>query len=337
MQTIWFILLAFLITGYVLLDGFDLGAGIIHLITARNPEERRQILASIGPVWDGNEVWLIAAGGTLFFAFPTLYASSFAGFYLPLMIVLWLLILRGIAIEFRNHVASPVWTPLWDAVFSVSSALLAIFFGAALGNVIRGVPLDSQQEFFLPLWTDFRLRGEVGILDPYTILAGLTAAAALTMHGALWVSLKTSGNLSVRATSMARRAAIPTAVLIGALTVFSFQIQPQIAANFTSHPWGLIFPAAAVFGLAGAWFFTQLRAFLASCLFLAGLLASAAFGIYPYVLPSSDNPAAGLTIHNSAAAQSGLTIGLYWWIPGMLLATAYTVFVYRRFTGKVAA
>src|SRR5881398_1056903 len=138
MGTIWFWLVAIMITIYVLLDGFDLGSGAIHLLVAKTDEERRQVLATIGPVWDGNEVWLIAAGGTLYFAFPTLYAASFSGFYLPLMIVLWLLMLRGIAIEFRSHVDSPAWTPVWDVVFSLSSLLLVVFYGAALGNVMRG-------------------------------------------------------------------------------------------------------------------------------------------------------------------------------------------------------
>src|SRR6184192_235088 len=170
MGTVWFCLVAIMIAVYVLLDGFDLGAGAIHLLAAKTDEERRQVLATIGPVWDGNEVWLIAAGGTLYFAFPTLYASAFSGFYLPLMIVLWLLILRGISIEFRNHVESLVWHPLWDAAFAGSSGLLAIFFGAALGNVVRGVPLDRAGDFFLPLWTDFSAGKDVGILDWYTVL-----------------------------------------------------------------------------------------------------------------------------------------------------------------------
>src|SRR5450759_490636 len=161
MATVWFCLLGFMFAIYVVLDGFDLGAGAVAFLVARTPEERGQVIRSIGPVWDGNEVWLVAASGTLYFAFPTLYAASFSGFYLPLMFVLWLLILRGIAIEFRNHIDSPVWTQLWDVVFSGSSALLAVFLGAAIGNVVRGVPLDRNAEFFLPLW------GETGILDPY--------------------------------------------------------------------------------------------------------------------------------------------------------------------------
>ena len=156
METLWFCLVALMLALYVVFDGFDLGAGIVHLFVGRTGDERRAVLRSIGPVWDGNEVWLLAAGGTLYFAFPALYATGFSGFYLPLMIVLWLLILRGCSIEFRNHIDNEAWRPFWDVVFAVSSSLLAIFFGAALGNVIRGVPYDESGRFFEPLWTDFR-------------------------------------------------------------------------------------------------------------------------------------------------------------------------------------
>src|SRR5437867_3241651 len=182
MGTLWFCLVALMIAIYVLLDGFDLGAGAIHLFVAKTDEERRQVLASIGPVWDGNEVWLLAAGGTLYFAFPSLYASGFSGFYLPLMIVLWLLILRGTSIEFRNHIHSPVWDPLWDSLFCSSSLLLCVFFGAALGNVVRGVPLDASGYFFEPLWTIFHLGDERGLLVCYWFLVGLLAFAALVFH-----------------------------------------------------------------------------------------------------------------------------------------------------------
>src|SRR5579883_2265736 len=184
MPTIWYCLVAFMIALYVLLDGFDLGAGIVHLGVARTDAERRAVIGSIAPVWDGNEVWLIAGGGTLFFAFPVLYASSFSGFYLPLMIVLWLLIVRGISIEFRSMVAAPVWSPFWDWTFCLSSILLAVFFGAALGNVVRGVPLNAQGYFFEPLWTNFAFGQNAGILDWYTILTGLAAYFALAIHGA---------------------------------------------------------------------------------------------------------------------------------------------------------
>src|SRR5271168_3968831 len=173
MATIWFCLVAIMIAGYVVLDGFDIGVGILHLYLARTDDERRVLLRSIGPVWDGNEVWLVAAGGTLYFAFPVLYASSFSGFYLPLMMVLWLLILRGLTLEMRSHVEVDLWKQFADAVFSISSGLLAIFFGAALGNVIRGVPLNAEGYFFLPLWTNFRVDTNTGILDWYTVLTGV--------------------------------------------------------------------------------------------------------------------------------------------------------------------
>src|ERR687885_187822 len=171
MPTLWFILVAFMLTMYVLLDGFDLGAGAIHLAAAKTDAERRTIIQAIGPVWDGNEVWLIAAGGTLFFAFPLLYASSFSGFYLPLFIVLWLLMVRGVSIELRAHIHHPVWTAFWDGAFFVGSTLLAVFYGAALGNVVRGVPLNADGYFFEPLWTDFSpFSATPGILDWYTVL-----------------------------------------------------------------------------------------------------------------------------------------------------------------------
>src|ERR1700726_3804500 len=171
METLWFMIVAVMVAAYTVLDGFDLGAGAIYLAATNTHDDRRRILRAIGPVWDGNEVGLVAAGGTLYFAFPLLYASSFSGFYLPLMIVLWLLMLRGIGIELRSHMKNPVWVGFFDVVFCVSSLLLTIFFGAALGNVVRGVPLAADEYFFEPLWTDFRVGIDNGILDWYTVLS----------------------------------------------------------------------------------------------------------------------------------------------------------------------
>ena len=338
METIWFCLVAIMITIYVLLDGFDLGAGAIHLFVAKTDEERRQILASIGPVWDGNEVWLIAAGGTLYFAFPTLYASGFSGFYLPLMIVLWLLILRGASIEFRNHIKSAVWHPLWDFLFCASSLLLAVFFGAALGNVVRGVPLDSTGYFFEPLWTDFRLGDETGILDWYTILVGVLALLALVMHGALWVRWKTSGPAGERACRLASKTWWGVVPLTAVVTAVTFQIQPQVKENFTTWPWGFVFPALAVAGLAGVRWFIVRRderwMFFASCGYLAGMLTSVVFGIYPMVLPAR-NPVYSMTVATAKAGTYSLKIGLAWWVLGMILAAGYFTYVYRSFAGKV--
>ena len=257
LNTIWFCLVAIMIAGYVVLDGFDIGAGIVHLFVARDDEERRKVLKSVGPVWDGNEVWLLAGGGTLYFAFPGLYASSFSGFYLPLMVVLWLLMIRGISIEFRNHIDSPTWKPIWDAGFAFASFLLAIFFGAALGNVVRGVPLDRAGDFFLPFWTNFQPGADPGILDWYTVLVGVFALATLTMHGGLWVVYKTDGDLNLRTRRVVNRVWLAVAALTAIVTVLSWNLQPQIWNNFRNYLWGWIFPALALVGLFGARFFSQ--------------------------------------------------------------------------------
>ena len=320
-----------MIAGYAVLDGFDLGAGIVHFFVARSDAERRSVLASIGPVWDGNEVWLLAGGGMLFFAFPAVYASGFQGFYLPLIIVLWLLILRGIAIEFRNKVSSLVWCPFWDVVFAGASAMLAVFFGAAIGNVVRGVPLDRSGFFFLPLWTNLRLMPAAGILDWFTIIVALGSLAALTVHGALWVAMKTAGAVAARAHKAAEVAWWAVLVITALLAIIVPIVQPHLGDRFADAPWGFVFPLAAAAGLVGMKLLNRaMAAFLASCLYIVGMLTSAAFGLYPYLLPSSTDPAAGLAVYNSAAATYGLTAGLYWFIPGMALVGVYFVFVYRR-------
>ncbi len=339
LETLWFCLVVAMLGAYVVFDGFDLGAGIVHLYVARTESERRLVLRSIGPVWDGNEVWLVAAGGTLYFTFPRLYAGSFSGFYLPLMIVLWLLILRATAIEFRSHVDSPAWKPLWDVVFAGSSLLLSIFFGAALGNVMRGVPLDARGYFFEPLWTHLRLGPESGIIDWYTVLVGLGACAALTQHGALWVVLKTSGALQGRARRAAAAAWWVVMPLTLLLTWVTFRVQPHVPKRLRENPWGFIFPGLALGGLLLARAYAGRRAdraaFLSSCTYIVGMMTSAAFGLYPYVLPANTDPALGLTVHNAVAGEHGLRVGLVWWIPGMILAAGYFTFIYRRFAGKV--
>src|ERR1700686_4984855 len=185
MGALWFWIVAMMLAAYVILDGFDLGVGIVYLLVAKTEQERQLALRAIGPVWDGNEVWLLAAGGTLYFAFPLVYASAFSGFYLALMIVLWLLILRGISVELRMHINVGVWKSFFDGLFVFSSALLAVFYGAALANVIRGVPLQADGYFFLPLWTNWRIGAQPGILDWYTVIGGMVALVALAVHGAL--------------------------------------------------------------------------------------------------------------------------------------------------------
>jgi len=341
LPVIWFCIVAVMVAIYVVLDGFDLGAGIVHLCVARNAAERRLVLKSIGPVWDGNEVWLLAGGGALYFAFPVLYATAFSGFYLPLMMVLWLLVLRGIAIEFRNQISNAVWTPFWDVVFSIASALLAIFFGAALGNVVRGVPLDTNHEFFLPLWTNFLPGPNPGILDWYTVLVGLFAFFTLGLHGALWIALKTENELQQRARRVARVAWVAVALLTVVTTIASFAVQPLLSASFAAMPLFYVFPVLALAGLAGSLAFLLKGrdgfAFLSSCLYIVGMLTSVVFGVFPNVLPANSDPKLSLTIANASAPAFGLGVGIAWYIPGILLALGYFTFVYRKFSGKVSA
>jgi cytochrome d ubiquinol oxidase subunit II len=339
MDTLWFILVAFMLTVYVLLDGFDLGAGAIHPFIAKDDRERRMVLRAIGPVWDGNEVWIIAAAGTLFFAFPVLYATSFSGFYLPLIIVLWLLIIRGLSIELRQHIDNPLWATFWDATFFIGSSLLAVLYGVALGNVVRGVPLDADGNFFQALWTNFSpTNPNPGILDWYTILTGLLALSVLVGHGASFIAVKTENELNARARRTTRLAWFATILLTVPTTVATFYLRPEMLSSFSQRPWGIVLPALALGGLASMGYFSlrgwDKATFLSSGAYILGMMASTIFAIYPNVLPAVD-PANSLTIYDAATSRYGQTVGLVWWIIGMALAITYFVLVYRLFRGKV--
>lgn len=341
MGFVWFWLVAIMIVAYVVLDGFDLGVGVLHLFLVRNEEERKTTLASIGPVWDGNEVWLLAGGGTLYFAFPLLYASAFSGFYLPLMIVLWLLILRGVSLELRNHIDVGVWRTLLDGVFGLASALLTIFYGAALANVLRGVPLNAEGYFFLPLWTNWKPGSAPGILDWYTVIGGLVALIALTMHGALWLTVKTTGELEQRA----QKVVTPLWGLLVALTAVSLiatiAVRPASLSNYFRFPVTFVVPAGVVGSLIAIWFWNRnhkaMKAFMASCAYLFFMLAGACWGVYPVLLPATTGPDNDITLARALSGPHTLAVGLAWWLFGMSLAVGYVVFVYSRFKGKVDA
>ena len=340
METLWFVLVAFLLTTYVVLDGFDLGAGAIHFLVGKTEPERRLTFQAIGPVWDGNEVWLVVAGGTLFLAFPRLYAASFSGFSLRLTIVLWLVILRGVGVEGRSHHVSPVRRGFFDFVFSAASVLLAVVFGVALGNVIRGVPLNADGYFFEPLWTDLRTTGRVGVLDWHTVLTGVMALLVLSMHGALWMAMKTEGEVHARARTLALRLWGLVVVLTAVSLSATISVRPQVLDNARVYYWGWVIPIVVVVSLLALFVYSgkgnDLRAFLASSVYLIAMLAGAAFALYPYVLPSSTDPSFGLTIANTAASAYGLRVDLVWWTIGIILALGYVTFVYRHFAGKVA-
>lgn len=332
LEAVWFALLAWTLATYVVLDGFDLGAGILHPFVARTEDEREQVIDAVGPVWDGNEVWLIAAAGTMLLAFPTLLATAFSGFYLPLMVVLWLLVFRALGIELRHQLNDRMWTAAWDAAFLLASLALAFTFGAALGNVVRGVPLTPDGTFFEPLWTDFRVGAVTGILDWYTLLVGITAVVALAYHGGRFLAAQSAGAVAQRSARVASGLWSPLIVLLVLVTVATFRVQPNAISSLAGRPWGLGFPILGLGGLLASRIWSAQgrpgRAFLASCAFLYGMIATAAVGIYPYVLPAR-NAALGLTAAEAASASGGLSIALLWWIPGMVLATGYTVYAYR--------
>ena len=336
----WFLLVAVMIAAYVVFDGFDLGVGVLHLFIARTEEERSLLIRTIGPVWDGNEVWLLAGGGTLYFAFPLLYASGFSGFYLPLMIVLWLLILRGIGVELRMHLDTPVWRGLFNGCFGIASLLLTVFYGAALGNVIRGVPLQPDGYFFLPLWTNWKVGPQPGILDWYTVIAGIVALVALALHGAHYAALKTGGELQLRAR---RTAAVlwPALVVVTVVSLAAtLSIRPSLLDNYQRAPVLDAIPALVAVSLWGIRSMgrrgNDWGAFLFSCSYLAGMLVGAAAAVYPNLLLSTTDPALNITIYNAHSGEHSLEIGLIWWSFGMALATGYFVFVYRMFRGKIS-
>jgi len=338
METLWFAVVTLMLAIFIVLDGFDFGVGMVYPYVVRSEAERRAVLATNGPLWNANEVWLIAAGAVLFLAYPKAYAAGFSGFYLALILVLWLLIFRGLALELRSQVDHVLWKQAWDAAFTTASLLLAFVFGAALGNLIRGVPLNRDGYFFVPLWTDFQPGPEPGILDWFTVLLGLTTVSILAFHGANYLVLKTEDSLYERAMSIAR---ILGWVSVGCttLTVTAvYFVQPNLRLNFAGHPMEYLVPLAGLFALGSSLYFRQRQrdtaAFLTSSAFIFLMLTSVTFGMYPYILVSTTDPALSLTVFNTATDSYGLTAGFAWFGVGFLLVVAYQSYVYSLFWGK---
>ncbi len=338
MHAIWFALAATMLAIYVVMDGFDFGAGALHLSVAKDDRERRQVLAAIGPFWDGNEVWLLAAGGVLFLAFPKVLASSFSGFYLAIFLVLWVLLLRGIAIEFRSHLADRMWRSFWDTTLAGASILAPVLLGTALGNVLRGVPLDARGWFALPLFDSFSPTGGLGILDWYTVLAGVFALVAILHHGALFLAWRTDGAVQARSTRRAARL-FPVLIALWVLaTIATAYVSPEIFQGLAAHPLAWLATALFLGGLAVSFRARHrgkdLAAFVGSGAFLLGLLAATVASVYPTLLKSSLDPSASLTAHNAAASPHSLAVGLVWWPLGFVLAVFYTAVIFRVHRGK---
>lgn len=327
LNTIWFLLVGVLIAGYAILDGFDLGAGVLHLFT-RDERERRLMMNAIGPVWDGNEVWLLTAGGALFAAFPPVYATVFSGFYLAFVLLLVALIVRAVSFEFRSKVDAPGWRRRWDVAFGIASAVPALLFGVAVGNVLRGLELDASGVSTTLL----------GLLNPYALLIGLLGLAMFVLHGATYLGLKTEGALQERMRRWASASWVAFIALYAVATVASYAVAPYLFERWFSNPLTWVFfavllasclggPAAIRSGRFG-------RGFVASAAATVSIIALAAEGMYPRLVPSRPDLAASLTIYNAASTPRTLTTMLIIALAGMPLVIVYTVLIYRAFRGK---
>ena len=328
MNAVAFALLATMIAIYVILDGYDLGVGAVVPFVARSGEERAAAMASIGPFWNGNEVWLIAAGGVLFALFPRAYASAFSGFYLPFTVVLWLLMFRGIALELRSHFSSDLWHAFWESAFTGASALLAVLFGVALGNLVRGLPLDAHGYF---------LGRFAFLLNPYALGVGLFALLALAQHGLAFLALRGEGELAARSARLLSRLWWGVLLLYCLTTLASLALPTGSAAQAPLH----LAPVAvlSLLALGGVHWFTRLGrpapAFAASALFLASLVLAAAATMYPYLLPAFPAGSGGIAITDAGPGPGALGVTLALTLPGLAAVVLYALFVVRRMRGRV--
>jgi cytochrome d ubiquinol oxidase subunit II len=327
---VWWVLFVCIISGYLIMDGFDIGVGLLHLLVARNDTERRIVLNSIGPIWDGNEVWLVLGGGVLFAAFPIVYAALFSGFYGAMMLVLLVLILRTVSIEFRSKLGNPRWRALWDGVFAVASLGLALLLGVAFGNIVAGVPVDAQGQV--------RMGSLLDLLRPFPLLLGLTTIVMLAIHGALYLDLKTEGELNARVRRWLPR-------LLGLFAVLAVGTDGTMLVS--GHPdlgvyhqiWLLVIPLGAVVAFVVAWWATARRraglAFASWAALIGLLLFSVAVGLFPNLLPSTIDPSYSLTIFNAASAAYTLAVMLVVAVIGLPVVLAYLAGVNYLFRGKV--
>ncbi len=328
--SVWFLLIGVLLVGYAILDGFDLGAGILHLGVARTDDERRAVLNAIGPVWDGNEVWLLTAGGALFAAFPAVYATVFSGFYLALMLLLVALIFRAVALEFRNKEPGRRWRQAWDVAFAVGSFLPALLFGVALANVMRGLPLGADGEY---------RGGLLGLLDPFTLAVGLLAVATFAVHGAAWLALKTEGALAARSRTVAK---LGWPIFVGLWIVATGAAWLWAPSLFDNYANPLAWAAPVVFVVTTVGFRRLIvreggegRAFALSAVSIAALMGIVGQGLYPRLVPATGDAFADLTVTNTASSDLTLTVMLIVALVGMPIVIGYTGFVYWSFRGKV--
>ncbi len=329
LNTVWFGLVGILFMGYAILDGFDLGVGALHLFT-KTDTERRLMINSIGPVWDGNEVWLVTGGGALFAAFPEVYASAFSGFYMAMMFLLFALIFRAVAIEFRSKRESRTWRRIWDVGFSAASVSGALLIGVALGNITWGIPLDENYVYTGSFWA---------LLNPYALLVGITTVALFMMHGAIYVVMKTEEELRDKIRGWINNTIIFFVICYVTTTMATLLYVPHMTTNIKAHLWLFILPLLNMLAIANIpreiHHERYFRAFLSSCAAVAALLALFGIGMYPHLIESNPLPQNSLTIYNAASSEKTLQIMGIIALIGMPLVLTYTTAVYWIFRGKV--
>jgi len=352
MELFWYILISVVLAIFFILDGYDFGVGIIHLFIPKSEKDKELVAKSAGLFWDSNEVWLVAGGGMLFMAFPSYYASVFSGFYLPLVLVLWLIILRAIGLELRSQFSFSMWKAIWDKVFGISSLLLALFFGVGLGNIMRGVNLGGVENgvsayepiyFFLPLWSsDFSpYSNHPGVLDWFTVIIGVISVVTLAIHGANWIVLKTNSSINTKLKPLVFKLNI----LLLVLTIFSLFVFKQINSaafnNFIETPAFLVFPIVFFVGIIGLFFIHKLKkdiySFMFSSMIILGGITTSLASIFPVVLPSTNNINESLSIYNTQTSVYGFSVALPWCIVGIILIIFYFIFQRRFLSGKIDA
>ena len=326
---VWFALVGLLFIGYAILDGFDLGVGALHLFT-KSDAERRLMMNSIGPVWDGNEVWLVVGGGALFAAFPEVYATAFSGFYIPFMLLLFALIFRAVAIEFRSKRESKLWRQTWDISFTGASLLGSLLIGVALGNIAWGIPLDANHEY---------IGGFFDLLNPYALFVGVTTVALFMMHGAIYVTLKTEGEMHDKVRGWINNTIIFFIICYATTTLATLLYVPHMTDNIREHPLLFALPLANMLAIANIpreiHHGRDFRAFLSSAFAVFFLLVLFGVEMFPHLIYSQPDPANSLTIWNAASSERTLRIMGIIALIGMPLVLGYTTTIYWVFRGKV--
>lgn len=338
----WYAISVFMLTVFMVTEGWDFGAGLIHFVVGRTEQDRGCSISAIGPLWIWHEVWLVGFGGVTVAAFPAVTASAFAGFYLAFFLLLWCLIARGIAIEVRNHLKSALWREAWDFAYASASLLLALLVGVALGNVVRGVPLNSDGTFTLAFFTNFKTTGHVGILDWYTLSTGAFVMVLFAAHGASYLTMKTSeGDLHGRCETLAKRLWPIVGIMLLAVSAETWFVRASLFEGLIGRPLGWVAIAGIVGGGLGA-LVLQIRkreqsAFAASCILNTSLMVAGAVGVFPVMLHSTLNPDDSVTAFKGAADLVGLKLALMWWPIAAILAVAYFLFIRRNYRGRAAS